>query len=432
MAIMRRIWPLACLALALAYGGAAQAQLAADVDESNVCQGGPKTESREERGKPKPDEGDSTGKEDTNTTGALPDANLRPLQYFKECLIRPLCESDGVWKSIEIDGYIDNTVTCDFNEPEDRINTLRVFDRKDRAYLFNLFQLYMRKDPTDDSRWGFATRLNAGWDADAISSYEEANADKADIEELYASYLFPVCAGKGLLVKAGKFVTLAGAEVIEQKDNWNISRSFLFGYAIPFTHTGVRAQYLIDDKLDITFGINRGWDAFRRDPNGALTYEARVAMTCSSKFNHAFTVYCGPEQADNTHSARQLLDWVGTYKFSDKLTGMLNADLAHEEDASADGSAAKWKGVAGYLRYECTDRLSCAARAEVFHDEDGARTGIRQTLWETTLTAQYKFRGNLWGRLEYRHDQSNTRIFTDERGFSHNQNTVAASVLMTF
>jgi len=39
---------------------------------------------------------------------------------------------------------------------------------------------------------------------------------------------------------AGKFVTLAGSEVIWSPSNSNFSRSILFG-AIPFTHTGVRA-----------------------------------------------------------------------------------------------------------------------------------------------------------------------------------------------
>ena len=41
---------------------------------------------------------------------------------------------------------------------------------------------------------------------------------------------------------AGKFVTPIGAEVIESQDNWNYTRSILFGYAIPFYHLG-RARH---------------------------------------------------------------------------------------------------------------------------------------------------------------------------------------------
>ena len=48
---------------------------------------------------------------------------------------------------------------------------------------------------------------------------------------------------------AGKFVTPMGAEVIESQDNWNYTRSILFGYAIPFYHVGVRATVPVNDKV---------------------------------------------------------------------------------------------------------------------------------------------------------------------------------------
>ena len=40
----------------------------------------------------------------------------------------------------------------------------------------------------------------------------------------------------------GKFVTSAGAEVIETNGNWNYSRSLLFALAIPYYHMGVRTS----------------------------------------------------------------------------------------------------------------------------------------------------------------------------------------------
>lgn len=385
-------------------------------------------ELRDEKAEPKEEEDDDKEAEEEEV-----DPTLRPLQYYKEEWTRCLSTYDCFWKYIQIDGYIDQTYTHNFNRPYDRVNSLRVFDRKDRAYLLNMFQLYVRKDPTEESRWGFATRLAAGWDADVISPFEVPNTDKADIEEAYLSYLFDVPVGKSLLVKAGKFVTLAGAEVIEQKDNFNISRSFLFGYAIPFTHTGVRAAWAINDMYTFTFGVNRGYEMFNRDNNDSLTYEGALNVTCSDKLSMAAVTYIGPEQEDNVHSTRRLLDLVATYKFTDKLTGVVNADFGEEEDAAPNGTKAKWRGIAGYLKYDCTDKLSYAARAEVFSDPDGARTGLSQTLSELTLTTQYKFRENLWGRLEYRHDHSNSdQAFTKGRGLTSGQNTLAASVLITF
>ncbi len=261
--------------------------------------------------------------------------------------------------------------------------------------------------------------------------YNYDNTDKFDVQELYASYLFDI-GENGLLVKAGKMATLAGAEVIEQKDNWNISRGFLYGYAIPLTHTGVRASYQINDIYDLTVGVNRGWDTFGHDNNDAYSYEARLGAAVNDKLSLAATVITGPEQEDNDSNNRRVLDLLATYKFNEKLTGMLNADIADEEDAASDGGKAKWRGLAAYLKYDCNEKSSYAWRGEIFQDRGGARTGDTQNLWENTLTAQYKFRENLIGRLEYRHDHSSEDSFAQGNGFSSNQNTIAASLMITF
>jgi hypothetical protein len=371
-------------------------------------------------------EGEAEAKEEDEPV----DPTLRPLQYFKDELVRS-CMGLHWMKDVEVSGYLDQTYTYNFNRPGDRINSLRVYDRKHNSYMLNMFQLYAVKDPTEESRWGFATRLAMGYDADINSSFNEHNTDKIDFEELYGSYLFDI-GENGLLVKAGKMVTLAGAEVIEQKDNWNISRSFLYGYAIPLTHTGLRANYKINVVYDLTVGVNRGWDAFRYDNNDEVSYEARLGAAVNDRLTLGATVIAGPEQEGNDRNNRRLLDLVATYKFSDKLTGMLNYDIADEEKAANNGGKARWQGLAAYLKYDCNEKLSYVWRGEVFEDDGGARTGDSQTLIGNTLTAQYKFRENLIGRVEYRHDRSSESSFSRGSGFGSNQNTVAASVMITF
>ena len=56
-----------------------------------------------------------------------------------------------------------------------------------------------------------------------------------DVLQAYVQY----ASGK-LTVMAGKFVTLAGAEVAAPTGNANVSRSLLFWYSEPINHTGVR------------------------------------------------------------------------------------------------------------------------------------------------------------------------------------------------
>jgi hypothetical protein len=60
------------------------------------------------------------------------------------------------------------------------------------------------------------------------------------VQQAYVSYL----AGK-VSIDFGKFVTPAGAEVIENKDNFNYSRGLLFALAIPYYHMGARIGYAL-------------------------------------------------------------------------------------------------------------------------------------------------------------------------------------------
>ena len=82
------------------------------------------------------------------------------------------------------------------------------------------------------------------------------------------------------------------------------------------------------------------------------------------------------------------------------------------------------------MHYAATDRLGFTLRGEAFRDEDGARTGMQQTLYEATLTAAYQLTPALATRLEYRHDESTERgFFADDKDY---QNTIAAEVIFTF
>ena len=92
------------------------------------------------------------------------------------------------------------------------------------------------------------------------------NTAKFDLQEAYVSYRYPV--GTGLTLKAGKFVTLLGYEVIEAPNNLNFSRSFLFSFAIPLTHVGALLSYAPTDWLTLTAGPVGGWDVADNNNRG--------------------------------------------------------------------------------------------------------------------------------------------------------------------
>ena len=224
-----------------------------------------------------------------------------------------------------------------------------------------------------------------------------------------------------------------GAEVIEAKDNWNFSRSLLFGYAIPFTHTGIRAGYQIFDGLSGYLGINNGWDNVK-DNNKTKSVEGALAWAASDKLSFNLAGMYGPEQTSNDHSQRGLVDFLATYKLFDKWTLMLNADYGHEEDVVAAGKDGSWSGVAGYLRYDPLSWMSLISRTEFMSDRQGLRivSGTSQDAWEQTLTLELRPYKDLITRLEYRHHESSSDIFTNNQKSVGKQDTIGLEAIYVF
>ena len=99
--------------------------------------------------------------------------------------------------------------------------------------------------------------------------------------------------------------------------------------------------------------------------------------------------------------------------------------------------------MAGYARYALSDRAAVSLRGEFFNDADGVRTAITSgingitgagvKLYEWTLTGEYKLHEHLIGRLEYRHDGSNEKIFRNrDVGQRSYQDTVAVEFIAPF
>ena len=324
---------------------------------------------------------------------------------------------------------------------EDEQNDLRVFDHKANSFTLDLAQIVFQKDPALGNV-GYKLKLSAGETAKWIHSRGLSGAaldqpqagegtDSLDVTEAYMSYTAAV--GKGLRFDLGKMVTYFGAEVIEAIDNPNYSRSLLFNYAIPFTHTGLKMSYGFTDALSASFHIVNGWDN-STDNNRGKCYGASVTYTPAEVFSVIVNGMTGPEQDEtSTPSAgsvssnkRSLVDVVATIKPVKPLSIIVNTDNGREQDVPAGGPAV-WKGVAGIVKYDLTDMHSVVARGEIFNDEDGFRTGTAQRLKEITLTWEIRLNGGLILRPEYRHDGSSQNSF--DNNTKNSQNTVALGAM---
>lgn len=329
-------------------------------------------------------------------------------------------------REVKINGAVSAGYNYNFNEPHARTVNFRPFNDSHNSFALELAQLVFHKDAAGSGEAGFRLDLNFGYTVPkAIHAVGAASSDDFDVRQAYLSYVAPV--GSGLRLDFGKFVTDHGLEVIEGYEDWNLnySRSFLFYYSIPFTHTGLRATYAVNDMLMLSGAVVNGWDNVKDNNNSkAVHIHAMISPMPDTTVNLKYMA--GTEQNDTRH----LFNLNVSRNFG-ALT--LKADYVYgSEDNVPSIGDSTWTGVAGYARYAVSDRFALNLRAEVFSDNEGARTGTAQDLWELTLTPEYAVSDNLVVRAEYRHDESNKDSFDKGAGMTDTQNTIGVNAVYHF
>ena len=329
--------------------------------------------------------------------------------------------------SIDVGGLVD--VYYDYYSTKPAANAqYRNFDAKHNQFALSMAEVWLKKAPSDTSRVGFNFKLNFG---DASSNFihaaEPGGSTYQNIQEAYVSYLAPV--GKGLQIDAGVFVTPAGAEVIEAKDNPNYSRSLLFALAIPYYHSGVRLTYNPNDKVTVVGGVVNGWNNIV-DNNTGKTLMGVVTFKATPKVTVTTDYLGGPEQPNTNSNWRHLSDTVVTLAPAPKVTVIGNYDYGHESEGD---TSVTWQGVAGLLKYQATPTVAVTPRFEYYDDGDGFTTGTAQKLKEFTGTIELKATDSLLWRIEYRNDWSDEEVFVKrDESVQKTQQSIGFGLLFTF
>jgi hypothetical protein len=344
-----------------------------------------------------------------------PDQDKATLNFFKGTEIGGLVDSYYLWNS--------NKVGPSYH----------AFDTKHNMFDVSMAELWVAKSAALDSPIGYKIRLNFGSAPDLMASASgqfAAESPYKNIEEAYGSYMAPV--GKGLQIDVGKFVTNAGAEVIEAKDDWNYTRSLLFQLAIPLYHAGIRVTYSPSDKVSMMGGVVNGWNDVT-DNNSAKSVMASVTFKPTGALSIIENYIGGAEQPGNNSGWRHLSDTVVSYTVNPTVNVMGNYDFTTD---TVGGSRVTTQGVAGYLKYQANKWVTVVPRVEYFKDRDGApwATGIPdQRLSDFTLTLELKPADNFMWRVEYRGDFSNQSPFVNDDGIAkEKQQSIVFGFLFNF
>jgi hypothetical protein len=349
------------------------------------------------------------------------------------------------------------------------------------ANRFLVPQVYLvaEKPVRNDDALDFGFRLDslAGTDWQVFHSaglFEHAFAPNSfgyDPVQMYAEVHLPILTRGGVDIKGGRFYALPGYEDGQAPARPLMSTGYLFNYAHPFTHFGTMSVWHVTDQLNLYSGVVNGWDRWinRRDRWG---YAGGAGWdSADGRTNLTLTVNYGPNQlpalgAPNPFGLRTsgippgltlrhrrgrrdpdadndlaLFTAVLVHEWTDDFSTVLEADEGFESGLfrpspgpAAPGGpnhSATYYGLSGWALYELTDHLTGVARAEVFRDNDGIRTGFDDTFYEATIGLIYKPRPWLWLRPEARYDWAD-RAHPFDDGHSRDQFTLGFDVIFLF
>ena len=285
----------------------------------------------------------------------------------------------------------------------------------------------MGKPASEESRAGFRFDILYGQTATFLgngsSSGGRANFDSLGdfyVNQAYVEYLAPI--GDGVTVTAGKFGTLAGAEVAKTTDNFNITAGNLYNLLQPIDHFGVLVSSDFGP-VSLTAGAvnSQTLGVGSLDDNSEKTLVFQAGMG-DDELSGAATIFWGAEAASNKDDLG-IFDILITANPSDTLSLWLNFDYVWADGTAtagvgSGGDKSAW-GLAAAGRLALTDATGFALRAEYVHDSSGL-LGLSQaagaaspvsdaSVWGITATIDHTLVDSLLLRLESRYDRVDNR-----------------------
>ena len=177
-------------------------------------------------------------------------------------------------------------------------------------------------------------------------------------------------------------------EALRRRRTTGTTRARGWASCRPTTRPGLKLAYPFSDHWSGQLHVLNGWQIIG-DNNDGKALGTQIAYYALEAVASASTASWARSCPDNDDDLRVLGDLVLTYKATPSLSLGASVDAARE--GRPDGGRVRWMGVGGYARFAPPDsRTAFALRGEYYDDEDGAISGIAQTLKEFTATLEHQ------------------------------------------
>lgn len=343
-------------------------------------------------------------------------------------------------------GFIDLGYSLDFNFPANHVFRSRSTTPRVNELDLNMAGAFIKKDATEQSRWGMELMGHGGQDAKefgfAVNEPKVGSSDQLrHFGRANLSYLAPV--GNGLTIQGGLFNSFIGYDSLYAKDNINYTRPWGGDYT-PYLMFGINVSYPFSTQLTGTlFVINEYFHLAHA--NDLPSYGGQVAYKATSSLTLKETLYYGPDQtATSVEFWRFFSDSIVEWKEGPFLVA-LDYQIGTERVAAIPGSPrAFWTHAALPMRWNVYGPWSLALRPEFYWDRNGRLTGSEQFIKTVTTTVEYRMPyrwTNTILRMEYRFDESTGsgggffsggEISPGVVGLTPSQHTLIFSAIWTF
>ena len=368
-------------------------------------------------------------------------------------------EADGGFFGLQLNALVSTTYNYSFNEPSNSDGIgMRIYNTDHNSFDLRAGVLSVSRMKEDES-FGFALVMDFGrtsvqGNGTSYGFLDDDDNRVFDIREAYLTYNTPIelPGGGKVSLKAGKFVTLLGWEILldpmGKAYNDNVTLSYLSGFSIPFTHTGALLNLPFHDLFDVTIGVVNGLDNVQ-DNNDGKTLLAGLGIAPADNLEFYIAGTYGAEDSPQAEGGAGAGSKTGIltanmfFQATDDLAFVLDGTYADVSGGlSPNGrDGGNWYGGGAYAIYSITDQLQFTMRGEVFDDPDGIKSDPDPdrlngnyngaTLWEVSPTLTYWFNDHIMFRVEYRHDEANQPIFPSNRGLRRGQDVISTEILLT-
>ena len=241
-----------------------------------------------------------------------------------------------------------------------------------------------------------------------------------DIRQAFVRYTTP----GGVQLDAGKFATHFGYEIMPGVDGINPHGTSAYSYTFnPFTNTGLRASYAINDQLSVMGCAVLGADRWT-DNNKTLSFGGQLNYHPTDRFSVIFNVLDGPERAYDDRDRRRIYEAIVNYKAADWLNLGFDTFTTSEENFRPGGGTGHNNSYVFYVQTQVTDRLALNLRQEFFNDPDGVRLGTAAYVRGLTVTPSYQLSPDWNVRVDFRFDKASAAVFDDNGRPRNYQNQI--------